>query len=150
MNPCGRPSSCAGCRAERLGAHRPVAPTGPGLKRAAMRSQGGIASTPLERRPHTTRVWPTVTAMDEVSGPRCPPILDSEDVDRVVDGLLAGRYHVILGAGASDGCENAAGKLPMAPQLAELLMRDLGVGPDPTVDLPSAYEAAVEDLGLHR
>jgi len=58
-----------------------------------------------------------------------------------------GSYHLVLGAGASAGCRNSCGELPLASALTARLLAEAGVGPSADVTLPHAYEEAVEELG---
>lgn len=74
-------------------------------------------------------------------------MLDEESFRRVLGGLADGRYHLLLGAGASADCSNTAGLLPLGSQLQELLLAELGVDPDERVSLRNAYDAAVAELG---
>ena len=53
--------------------------------------------------------------------------IEAEIFDPIVDGVLAGKYHFVLGAGASYGCTNEQGELPMAPRLEELYRHQLQV-----------------------
>ena len=49
-----------------------------------------------------------------------------EILPHVLQGLRTGKYHLLLGAGASLGCENPFGPLPMATALTDQILDDLG------------------------
>lgn len=78
---------------------------------------------------------------------RRPSFVESELFDRVIEGVRNGKYHLVLGAGASYGCRNPAGDLPMAPALEEILLDAINVKPSVGVGLPRAFESAAATLG---
>lgn len=79
---------------------------------------------------------------------RTQPLLDAEVFQAVVDGVRLGRYHLVLGAGASAGCRNSAGQLPMARELESILLAEAGLptGED-RVGLQRSYDVAQAHLG---
>jgi hypothetical protein len=60
------------------------------------------------------------------------------------DAARSGRYHLLLGAGASAGAQNSRGDLPMAPGLVDILAQRFPSAPIPAdTALPRAYQRAV-------
>lgn len=66
----------------------------------------------------------------------------------MLDGLTAGKYHLVLGAGASAGVYNSHGELPLGPQLTKLLLAEIDGAPSATgVTLQRAFARAVAAQG---
>lgn len=78
---------------------------------------------------------------------RRDPQIEPAVFDRVVAGVQEGRYHLLLGAGASNGVTNPSGRLLMAADLERRLITELEVQPVGPIGLPRAYEATVDALG---
>jgi len=57
---------------------------------------------------------------------------------------------LLLGAGASSGCKNSSGDLPMAVELSRLLLIESGIEVGEGIPLPRAYRAAVNEIGAVR
>lgn len=74
------------------------------------------------------------------------PILERDLVERLLPGLRAGRYHLVLGAGASLDCSNESGSLPNARTLAAKLVAGITDAPA-DVSLPRAYETMLATSG---
>jgi hypothetical protein len=79
-------------------------------------------------------------------GRRQVPILERDLVEKLLPGLRAGRYHLVLGAGASLDCSNESGQLLSARGLAAELVAGLSDAPV-DVSLPRAYETMLATSG---
>jgi hypothetical protein len=66
---------------------------------------------------------------------------------QLIDGVADGKYHLLLGAGASHGCGNKSGPLPLGRELERVLLSAIGENPDDQLGLPLAYESALAVLG---
>ena len=73
----------------------------------------------------------------------------SDELDLIkslASSVSLGRYHLVLGAGISYGCENNSGRLPMAAELSKQIVDELGF-PDETIPLARAYESLEQERG---
>jgi len=76
------------------------------------------------------------------------PIIEREVLDRLLSDLAAGKYHLVLGAGASAGVVNRSGPLPMARELTEILLDEIDGAPSAAgVTLQRAFARAVATTG---
>lgn len=77
-------------------------------------------------------------------GSAIPFSLSDDNWTAMLRGLVAGQYHLLLGAGASMTSANRAGEhLPSGAQMIQRLVDEFELPTDPTtVSLPRAYEAA--------
>jgi hypothetical protein len=79
-------------------------------------------------------------------GPR-RALVDADIFDAVVKGVTLGSYHLVLGAGASAGCRNSAGLLPLGGSLMKRFLDDIGLDASPDVTLAHAYDETVAQRG---
>jgi hypothetical protein len=78
------------------------------------------------------------------------PIIEHADLDRLLDGVAAGLYHLVMGAGGSAGVSNSHGPLPMAAELTALLLEEAdATAPPAGVTLQRAFTRAVATRGAH-
>lgn len=79
---------------------------------------------------------------------RGEPIIDRQVLEAVADGVRLGKYHLVLGAGASCDCTNSLGRLPIARDLEAILLHECGIDEvDEVVGLQRAYEEACHRRG---
>ncbi len=76
------------------------------------------------------------------------PIIEAANLDRMLDGLVAGEYHLLLGAGASAGVRNRNGELPLARELTQILSSEIdGAAAPDNITLQRAFSRASSSRG---